>query len=385
MEKSMRLFTLYAKEDEGLVEELTIHLSRLRRKGVITHYSDKEISRSEHWDEETRLDFESCDYMLFILSPALLMSGYMEDDEIQMAIRAGEQGLLSIVPIFVRNCDLSNDPLQKFSSLPVNGQPIESYLWVDRQNAWRAVTDGLTALIEGQDPFAETATPMTEAPPEIIGFAQQKQDLPRYAQWAIALLALSAMALMSFYILNYKVAKTVTASVKPNGNMGAQTVAFVPQDLPDWDEPEEEEFVVEEKPAPRPKKIYRSTRLQLATPKTEKEEININTDSVKAKEVEEPPASPKRPSVNSAQMEQMLFDFSQGKITVTEFSTYLCHDLYTHVFFDNRPMSFQQMCDEIKGIKAKRIKKFTVLSASFDNGCIRAMNVELKRKGLLSL
>jgi hypothetical protein len=33
MEKSIRLFTLYAKEDEGLVEELTIHLSRLRRKG----------------------------------------------------------------------------------------------------------------------------------------------------------------------------------------------------------------------------------------------------------------------------------------------------------------------------------------------------------------
>jgi hypothetical protein len=109
----------------------------------------------------------------------------MEDDEIQMAIRAGEQGLLSIVPIFVRNCDLSNDPLEKFSSLPVNGQPIESYLWVDRQNAWRAVTDGLTALIEGQDPFAETATPMTEAPPEIIGLGQQKKDLPRYAQWGL--------------------------------------------------------------------------------------------------------------------------------------------------------------------------------------------------------
>ena len=385
MEKSIRLFTLYAKEDEGLVEELTIHLSRLRRKGVITDYSDKEISRTEYWDEETRLDFESCDYMLFILSPALLMSGYMEDDEIQMAIRAGEQGLLSIVPIFVRNCDLTNDPLEKFSSLPVNGQPIESYLWVDRQNAWRAVTDGLTALIEGQDPFAETATPMTEAPPEIIGLAQQKKDLPRYAQWAIALLALSAMAMMSFYILNYKVADAVTAVVKPNGNMGAQTVAFVPQDLPDWDEPDEEELIVEENPAPRPKKIYQSTKLQLATPKAEKELVTIIADTVKAKEAEVPPAPPKRPSVNSAQMEQMLFDFSQGKIAVAEFGNYLCNALYTQVIFDNSPMSFQQMCDEIKGIKTKRIKKFTVLSASFDNGCIRSMNVELKRKGLLNL
>jgi hypothetical protein len=71
----------------------------------------------------------------------------------------------------------------------------------------------------------------------------------------IALLALLAMAMMSFYIHNYKVADAVTAVVKPNGNMGAQTVAFVPHDLPDWDEPDEEELIVEENPAPRPKKF----------------------------------------------------------------------------------------------------------------------------------
>jgi len=193
------------------------------------------------------------------------------------------------------------------------------------------------------------------------------------------------MAMMSFYILNYKVADAVTAVVKPNGNMGAQTVAFVPHDLPDWDEPDEEELIVEENPAPRPKKIYHSTRLQLATPKAEKEPVIVTTDTVKAKEAEEPAAAPKRATVNSAQMEQMLFDFSQGKIPISEFGDYLCHELYTQVIFDSRPMSFQQMCDEIKGIKTKRIKKFTVLSASFDNGCIRSMNVELKRKGLLNL
>jgi hypothetical protein len=51
----------------------------------------------------------------------------------------------------------------------------------------------------------------------------------------------------------------------------------------------------------------------LATPKAEKEPVIVTTDTVKAKEAEEPAAAPKRATINSAQMEPNVIRFLSGK------------------------------------------------------------------------
>jgi hypothetical protein len=47
-------------------------------------------------------------------------------------------------------------------------------------------------------------------------------------------------------------------------------------------------------------------------------------------------------------------------------------------------MSFEQMCAAIKEVKAKKIKKISVLSLSYDNSCISGLEVSLKKKGLFN-
>src|SRR6185436_5039583 len=90
MVKPARIFTFYAKVDEPFVEQLTARLSLLRRKGIVIDFHDREISSTGTWDQQSRSNFRSSDYLLFLVSPALLETGYFVDSDIKKAFFLAE-------------------------------------------------------------------------------------------------------------------------------------------------------------------------------------------------------------------------------------------------------------------------------------------------------
>ena len=374
MDKAVSVFTFYAKDDEPFVEDLTVQLSLLRRKGILKDYFDKEISPAESWDDRTRLNFADSDYLLFLVSPSLLNSGYYQNERIQKAFSLAERDQLKIIPVLIRDCDLSNDSLSKFQLLPLNGPPVDSALWGHPANAWKAVSDGLRAAIAGEP----LAIAQVSAPP----VASPRKGMSWAMQLLLFVVGLAAMGAISYYVINYEPGKTTAAvgaavdSIDSNNIVPLDTMP-VPT--------ESEEDIVQKDPPPKSNSVTKTPRpakrAVAAPPKkdTVKEQIKETVEKE-----EPPPPAPKTPSIKSAELEQMLFDFSQGKGSEADFSGYLCNQLQTQVRFDKKQMTFSQMCAAIKEVKAKKIKKIAVLSLSYDNSCISGLEVSLKKKGLFN-
>ena len=380
MDKSATLFTLFAKEDEPFAEQLTAALSLLRRKGVLNDYYDKEISTTESWDEQTRLQFTNSNYLVFLISPAFLASGYFQDPAIQKAFASAEQGQLQIINILIRYCDFSKEPVSQFGLLPSNAVPVESGRWGHPQNAWNAVMDGIKESITGEKPAAPVIVSLSN---NTMQDGTRRSGMKWFFQLLFSVVALAAMGGISYYLVNFEPAKSKEAGANPPQAPDTIYVSPAPDSIIVPNEPTAEEVANANK-ALQNKKTAKAAAIKRAANKPIKDITKPIQDTME-KKPEPPPPPPKTPSIKSAELEQMLFNFSQGKVEENNFSPYLCNQLQTPVRFDNKSMTFQQMCAAIKKVKPKRIKKITVLSATYDNSCISALEVGLKRKGLLSL
>ncbi len=81
----------------------------------------------------------------------------------------------------------------------------------------------------------------------------------------------------------------------------------------------------------------------------------------------------------------MLKQVSAGNKTANDFSDYLCGNLGVPVFYNGNAMPFSKLCEQLKELKEKKIKKITVgLTKSGVTGCIESMSVSIeKKKGFL--
>ncbi|MBC8033639.1 MAG: PKD domain-containing protein [Chitinophagaceae bacterium] len=107
---------------------------------------------------------------------------------------------------------------------------------------------------------------------------------------------------------------------------------------------------------------------------------NQQSDPVKKEE-------PKAPSVTADQLRMLLFEVVEGTKRAEDFSEYLCGNLSREIVYNGSPIAFNKMCEDLKGIKKKRINKISVVP--YRNGqtnCIESMSVTVdKKKGIFGL
>jgi len=75
------LFFSYAHHDEELRNELEIHLSMLKRNGLIRAWHDRRITAGKELEAEISEHLESADVILLLLSPHFLASDYCYESE----------------------------------------------------------------------------------------------------------------------------------------------------------------------------------------------------------------------------------------------------------------------------------------------------------------
>lgn len=142
----LKLFISYSHKDQSYLDELTTHLSLLRRDGVVADWSDRKITAGQEWEREIDTNLEQTDIVILLVSPDFIASDYCYGKELTYALDMHESGKAKIIPIVIRPCEWNEAPFSKIQLLPKDGQPISK--WSDRDDAWLATARQLRVVAE---------------------------------------------------------------------------------------------------------------------------------------------------------------------------------------------------------------------------------------------
>lgn len=135
------VFCSYAREDESVRELLEEKLAALRANKVIDDWYDSRIKPGARWDDEIKEALEQSRLVIFLVTPELLASEYVNKVEIPHSIERERAGKCHVVPIVIKAAEWGNSPLADFQALPGDARPIDSFS--DPGEAWSEVTAGI--------------------------------------------------------------------------------------------------------------------------------------------------------------------------------------------------------------------------------------------------
>jgi hypothetical protein len=121
------LFFSYSHRDESLRDELEIHLSSLKRQGVIETWHDRRIGAGKEFDSEISEHLESAQIILLLVSPYFIASDYCYDIEMTRALERHRAGEARVIPVILHPCDWHSLPFGKLTAVPKDGKPVSKY------------------------------------------------------------------------------------------------------------------------------------------------------------------------------------------------------------------------------------------------------------------
>jgi TPR repeat protein len=142
----LRLFIIYAREDQPALLELKAHLRPLEKRGGLTVWYDGEILPGEDWDKAIKARLAAADIVLLLISSSFFTSDYIEKEELKKALERHRKGEAMVVPVIVRHCVWNEHPeISALQALPSNAKPISS--WSDTDEAFTDVVRGMQRLV----------------------------------------------------------------------------------------------------------------------------------------------------------------------------------------------------------------------------------------------
>jgi formylglycine-generating enzyme required for sulfatase activity len=143
----VKVFYVYAHEDEALREELDRHLRGLRHQGVITDWYDRRlIPGNTEWRGQVDTHLEAAQLILLLISSDFIASDYCWDVEMQRAMERHKRGEATVIPIVLRPVDWQGAPFDKLQMLPTDARSVTS--WPDRDEAILNVALGIRKAAE---------------------------------------------------------------------------------------------------------------------------------------------------------------------------------------------------------------------------------------------
>ncbi len=121
------LFFSYSHKDEALRNELEVHLSMLKREGLIDAWHDRRIEAGEDIHESINSALDSADIVLLLISAYFLASDYCFDIEMTHALEKHGAGTARVIPIILHPCDWHNSPFGGLRATPPDGKPVSMF------------------------------------------------------------------------------------------------------------------------------------------------------------------------------------------------------------------------------------------------------------------
>ena len=142
------VFYSYAAADGQWRNQLAVHLSQLKRDGLIEELYDHLILPGEELSPERDRMLRSAQTILLLITADFLASDACYQDEMQQALERHRRGEAHVVPILVRPCDWQHSPFAHLQYLPRNGQPITT--WSNSDEAFLSIAQELRKIIAKQ-------------------------------------------------------------------------------------------------------------------------------------------------------------------------------------------------------------------------------------------
>ena len=87
----LRVFLSYSHRDEELCERFLVHLSQLKREGLIAPWSDRLIAAGTDWAGAIDENLNSAHVIILLVSPDFLASDYCNDVEMDRAMERDQK------------------------------------------------------------------------------------------------------------------------------------------------------------------------------------------------------------------------------------------------------------------------------------------------------
>jgi hypothetical protein len=135
----LRLFIIYAREDQPALLELRAHLRPLEQRGDLTRRRDTARRRLGG-------GLKAADIVLLLISSSFFTSDYIEKEELKKALERHQKGEAMVVPVIVKPCYWeAHDEIAALQVLPKDGKAVVS--WGDADEAWVDVVRGVQKLV----------------------------------------------------------------------------------------------------------------------------------------------------------------------------------------------------------------------------------------------
>lgn len=144
--QSLVLFYCYARKDRTLRDELDIHLSGLRRSGLITTWYDGVISPGAPWEQDIATHLNTAHIIILLVSPDFIHSDYCYRKEMKRAIDRHEAGEARVIPVLLRPTDWHDAPFNSLQVLPSDAEFIT--LWPNKDAAFTNVAQGIRRVVD---------------------------------------------------------------------------------------------------------------------------------------------------------------------------------------------------------------------------------------------
>jgi tetratricopeptide (TPR) repeat protein len=148
MSPTIEIFCCYAREDQELLRHLKTHLMLLQRQGLITIWSDTDISAGTAWEEQIEKHLDSSHIVLLLVSADFMASDYCYSKEMQRAMQRHECGEAHVIPVLLRPILWKDAPFAKLQALPRNGKPITDRSWHTEDDALLDVAEQISTVVK---------------------------------------------------------------------------------------------------------------------------------------------------------------------------------------------------------------------------------------------
>ena len=154
----LKLFIIYAREDQPALLELKAHLRLLEKRGDLKVWYDGEVLPGEKWDDAIKAQLALADIVVLFISKSFFNSEYIENEELKTALERHKKGEATVVPVIVKPCLWEADEeIGKLQVLPRNGKPVSS--WGESDEAFSDVARGIRRVMETHRPKQDSLQP----------------------------------------------------------------------------------------------------------------------------------------------------------------------------------------------------------------------------------
>lgn len=160
-----KIFMSYSHKDEALRDELEVHLSMLKRQGLVSTWHDRKILAGDEFGNEIDVNLETSDIILLLVSPYFIDSDYCYDIEMKRALKRHRSGEARVIPIVLEHCDWHPAPFGKLKAVPKDGRPVTDY--PNQHKAFMEIAMGIRkAIKESQDKKPKIDSHQSKIQPE---------------------------------------------------------------------------------------------------------------------------------------------------------------------------------------------------------------------------